>query len=120
MEAPGNGLLVFENKYGKRFSSIMYEQTRKTQCSVIEYTNQGGYISFGQIRCFLRMNSVNLCADYKFKPVEKSNSSFIFNDIPISNDVVMTDTERIVITRVIEKYVQKENCQTLSSCGTVS
>ena len=41
--------------------------------------------------------------------MEKSNSPFIFNDIPlIPDDVVMTDTERMAITRVIEKYVQKE------------
>lgn len=99
---------IFENKYGQRFSSIMYERARKTDCSVIEYTDQGGHICFGKIQCFLRINSVNLCACYKFKPVEKSNSPFIFNDIPIPNDVVMTDTERIVITKVIEKYVQKE------------
>lgn len=99
---------IFENKYGQRFSSIMYERARKTDCSVIEYTDESGHICFGKIQCFLRINSTNLCACYKFKPVEKSNSPFIFNDIPIPNDVVMTDTERIVITRLIEKYVEKE------------
>lgn len=99
---------IHENKYGQRFSSIMYERARKTDSSVIEYTDQGGHISFGKIKCFLKLNSINLCACYKFKPVKESNSPFIFNDIPIPNDVVMTDTERMVITRVIEKYVKKK------------
>ena len=47
---------ISENKYGQRFSSIMYEWTRKTDCSVSEYINQGGYISSAQIHCFLRFN----------------------------------------------------------------
>ena len=99
---------IHENKYGQRFSSIMYERARKTDSSVTEYTDQGAHISFGKIKCFLKINSINLCACYKFKPVKESNSPFMFNDIPIPNDVVMTDTERMVITRVIEKYVKKK------------
>lgn len=99
--------VIHENKYGQRFSSIMYGCAQKTDSSVIEYTDQGGHISFGKIKFFLKLNSINLCACYKFKPVKESNSPFIFNDIPIPNDVVMTDTERMV-TRVIEKYVKKK------------
>ena len=40
---------IFENKYGQRFSSIMHEHAQKTDCSVIEYNDQGGHISFGKI-----------------------------------------------------------------------
>ena len=98
---------IHENKYGQRFSSIMYERARKIDSSVIEYTDQGGHISFGKIKCFLKLNSINLCACYKFKPVKESNSPFIFNDIPIPNDVVMTDTERMVITRDVKKKIVK-------------
>ena len=83
----------------------MYERARKTDSSVIEYTDQGGHIYFGKIKCFLKINSINLCACYKFKPVKESNSPFTFNDIHIPNDVVMTDTERMVITRVVEPFL---------------
>ena len=96
---------IYENKYGQRFISIMYERARKTDSSVIEYNDRGGHISFGKIKCFLKINSINLCACYKFKPVKESNSPFIFNDIHIPNDVVMTDTERMVITRVVEPFL---------------
>ena len=41
------------SKYGQRFSSIMYERARKTDCSVIEYIDKDGHISFGKIQCFL-------------------------------------------------------------------
>lgn len=95
-------------KYGQRFSSIMYERARKTDCSVSEYTSRGGYISSAQIHCFLRFNQVNLRACYEFRPVENSNSLFIFNDIPVPNDVVKTGIKRILMTRVTDKYVQKE------------
>ena len=47
---------IYENNYGQRFSRIMYECARKTDSSVIEYTDQGGHISFGKIQCFLRIN----------------------------------------------------------------
>ena len=39
--------------------------------------------------------------------MENSNSLFIFNDIPVPDDV-MTGIKRIVMTRVTDKYVQKE------------
>ena len=40
--------------------------------------------------------------------MENSNSLFIFNDIPVPNDVVMKGIKIIAITRVTDKYVQKE------------
>lgn len=69
---------IFENKYGQRFSSIMYERARKTDCSVIEYTDESGHICFGKIQCFLRINSTNLCACYKFKVHMNRNFTVLF------------------------------------------
>ena len=95
--------LRFESNDGQKFYSLS-TKTRKTNSTVVEYTDKDGAIYYGRVKLFLKLNERGICI---CNALEESSEQLSFNARDCDKNVqslIVSEQDKGSVRDVLEKY----------------
>ena len=96
----------FESNDGQKFYSLS-AKTRKTNSTVVEYTNKHGTVYYGRAKLFFKLNERGICI---CNALEESSKQLSFNARDCDENVqslIVNEQDKNSVRDVLEKYHNK-------------
>lgn len=96
----------FESNDGQKYYSLS-AKTRKTNSTVVEYTDKNGTVYYGRAKLFLKLNESGICI---CNALEESSEQLSFNARDCDENVqslIVSEQDKNSVRDVLEKYHNK-------------
>lgn len=96
----------FESNDGQKYYSLS-AKTRKTNLTVVEYTDKNGTVYYGRAKLFLKLNESGICI---CNALEESSEQLSFNAHDCDENVqslTVSEQDKNSVHDVLEKYHNK-------------
>ena len=96
----------FESNVGQKYYSLN-AKTRKTNSTVVEYTDENGTVYYGRAKLFLKLNESGICI---CNALDQSSQQLSFNVHDCDENVqslIVREQDKISVCDVLEKYHNK-------------